>query len=231
MNEVFRSEIKYLISMTEYMQKAHELGLVLMQDPHNGAHGYKVRSLYFDTLKDRDYFEKEAGVELRRKIRLRIYDPRSPYALLEMKQKQGGNQLKRSLRLKRSDALSLIRGDYAPLLQYPEKFAAECYGLMQYRCYRPKTIVEYDRRAFIAKENRIRITFDHNLVSTESSFDLFSPTLLMNPVLDPYDVVLEVKYNGFLLSYIKQMLNGVDKSELSVSKYVLARQNAYQTHI
>ena len=53
----------------------------------------------------------------------------------------------------------------------------------------------------------------------------------MNPVLDPYDVVLEVKYNGFLLDYIKGIINSIDKSELSVSKYVLARQNAYQTHI
>jgi hypothetical protein len=53
----------------------------------------------------------------------------------------------------------------------------------------------------------------------------------MNPVLDPYDVVLEVKYNGFLISYIKDMLSAIDKSELSVSKYVLARKHAYNTHI
>jgi hypothetical protein len=44
-------------------------------------------------------------------------------------------------------------------------------------------------------------------------------------------VVLEVKFNGFLLGYIKELINSADKSELSVSKYVLARQNAYQTHI
>ena len=35
--------------------------------------------------------------------------------------------------------------------------------------------------------------------------------------------VLEVKFNGFLLSYIKDMLLPVQKSELSVSKYALAR--------
>ena len=102
---------------------------------------------------------------------------------------------------------------------------------MQTRVYRPKTIVQYNRKAFIAKENRIRLTFDHNIVSTESSFDLFSESLNMSPVLDPYEVVLEVKFNGFLLSYIRGLINNVDKSELSVSKYVLARQNAYQTHL
>ena len=91
--------------------------------------------------------------------------------------------------------------------------------------------MQYNRKAYIAIENNIRVTFDNQIVSTESSFDLFSDRLNMNPVLDPYSVVLEVKYNGFLLGYIKNLLGGIDKSELSVSKYVLARQNAYQTHI
>ena len=99
------------------------------------------------------------------------------------------------------------------------------------KCYRPKTIVEYNRKAFIAKENNIRVTFDSNLVSTESSFDLFSDCLNMNYVLDPYDVVMEVKYNGFLLEYIRSLINSTDRSETSVSKYVLARHNAYRTHI
>ena len=125
----------------------------------------------------------------------------------------------------------MIRCDYSPLLSDTSPFAAEMYAMMTCRCYRPKTIVQYNRKAFIAKENKIRITFDNRIVSTESSFALFSDRLNMNPVLDPFDVVLEVKYNGFLLSYIKQMINSIDRSELSVSKYVLARQNAYQTHL
>ena len=103
--------------------------------------------------------------------------------------------------------------------------------MMKCRCYRPKTIVQYNRKAFVAKENKIRITFDNKIAATESSFDLFSPKLNMNPVLDPYDVVLEVKFNGFLLDYIRRMINSIDRSELSVSKYVLALQNSYQTKI
>ena len=45
----------------------------------------------------------------------------------------------------------------------------------------------------------------------------------MNPVLDPFNGVLEVKYNGFLLTYLKNLVNEADRSELSVSKYCLAR--------
>ena len=36
------------------------------------------------------------------------------------------------------------------------------------------------------------------------------------------------KFNGFLLSYIKDMLAITNKSELSVSKYMLARQASYK---
>ena len=99
---------------------------------------------------------------------------------------------------------------------------------MQYKCYRPKTIVQYNRKAYIAKENKIRITFDNNIIATESSFDLFSDNLLMYPVFDKFNVVLEVKFNGFLLDYIRQFINSINKSELSVSKYALARGQSYQ---
>ena len=231
MNKVLREEKKFLINIADFRSISARLEKVMAQDPHNGVNGYIIRSLYFDTPYDTDFFEKQAGVELRRKIRLRCYDPKLDFAMLEMKQKQGARQLKRSLRVSREDAVRMTAGDYSPLLRYSEPFAAEIYGMMQARSYIPRTIVEYNRKAFIAKENRIRITFDNRIVATESCFDLFSEKLNMNPVLDPYNVVLEVKFNGFLLNYIQSMINCVDKSEMSVSKYILARHNAYQTHL
>ena len=227
MNVVIREEKKFLISIEEFRDKSHYLDMLMIQDAHNGIDGYCIRSLYFDTLYDDDFFEKLEGVETRRKIRLRIYDPKSDFAMLEMKQKQGAAQKKRSLRMSREDAEALIKGRYEVLLHYEEPFAHECYALMQARCYRPKTIVQYNRKAYIAKENKIRITFDNNIVATESCFDLFSEHLVMNPVLDKFNVVLEVKFNGFLLDYIRRMINSINKSELSVSKYALARQQSY----
>lgn len=230
-NDVLREEKKYLIGTNAFVSKSHQLEKVLLQDIHNGTNGYNIRSLYFDTVYDRDFFEKADGIELRRKVRLRIYDTMAEYAMLEMKQKQGPLQLKRSLRISRNDAQRLIACDYTPLLKYNDPFAAEIYAFMNIHCYRPVTVVEYDRKAFIAKENRIRITFDHNIRATESCFDLFSPFLNMNPVMEPYDVVLEVKYNGFLLGYIRELINSIEKSEISVSKYALARQIAYHAYI
>lgn len=156
MNSVLREEKKFLLSIDEALRLAHRLGGVMAADPHNGTHGYIVRSLYFDTVYDRDFYEKLSGAELRRKIRLRCYDPGADFAMLEIKQKQGEKQKKRSLRVARADAARIAAGDYTPLLSYPEPFAAECYAVMRTLCYAPKTVVEYNRKAFIAKENKIR---------------------------------------------------------------------------
>ena len=227
MNVVTREEKKFLISLEEFRNKSHFLDSLMIQDEHNGIDGYVIRSLYFDTPYDDDFFEKLEGVETRRKIRLRNYDPKLDFAMLEMKQKQGASQKKRSLRMTKDDAKRLIDGNYSVLLNYDEEFAHECYGLMQYKCYRPKTIVQYNRKAYIAKENKIRVTFDNNIVATESNFDIFSENLAMYPVLDKFNVVLEVKFNGFLLDYIRSFINSINKSELSVSKYVLGRQHSY----
>lgn len=230
MRNVNRKEKKFLLDLASAQTLQSQLEAVLQGDVHNGAQGYPVRSLYFDTPHDRDYAEKLFGLDPRRKVRLRTYSPDADFALLELKQKQGELQQKRSLFVSRHEARRLMEGSYGFLAERSEPFAAEMHGLMAINGYRPKTIVEYDRTAFIAKENKIRITFDRNIRATETCLDLFSEKLSLSSVFDSFNVILEVKFDGFLLSYIRTLLNGADKSELSVSKYCLARSTtmAYQ---
>ena len=168
MNEVFRQEKKFLITLEQLYKFSHNLSQVMMEDPNNKGDGYIIRSLYFDTLDDTDFQEKEDGLEIRRKIRLRNYGPETNFAMLEMKQKQGAMQKKRSLRMIKEDATDLTKGNYNVLLKYKEPLAHECYGLMNSRCYLPRAVIEYRRKAFIAKENKIRITFDHHIIGTEN---------------------------------------------------------------
>ncbi|MDC7291780.1 polyphosphate polymerase domain-containing protein [Blautia schinkii] len=223
MREVLRQEKKYLLSADQFRRLDNSFQEVLHPDDHNGTEGYCVRSLYFDSLEERDFYDKEDGLETRRKIRLRIYSPSDSFAMLEMKQKQGDNQKKRSLRLSREDAEALTQGSYSCLLRYEDSFALECYSMMQVHCYRPKSIVEYRRKAYVASENKTRITFDFDIRATESDFNIFNPQLNQYPVFYPYLAVMEVKYNGFLLSYIKEMVSMEGKSPVSVSKYCLSR--------
>lgn len=223
MNNNLRQEKKFLITVDRYVKYAHYFEQLLAQDIHNNGLGYLVRSLYFDTLQDRDYYEKLNGIEIRRKIRLRIYDTEGDVALLEVKQKQGAQQLKRSLKIAKEDAIRLTKGEYTCLLKYKEPFAAECFATMNTLGYRPKSIVQYYRKAFVARENNTRLTFDYSILATENCFDLFSEKLSLYPILDSYHVILEVKYKDFLLSYIKEIINQCDQSEISISKYCLSR--------
>ncbi|HBT19695.1 MAG TPA: molecular chaperone [Clostridiaceae bacterium] len=223
MNEVYRVEKKYLLEEVQYRKFRHFLEQVMTVDEHSKGDGYTLRSLYFDSLEDRDFHEKEDGLEVRRKIRLRTYMDRPDFGLLEMKKKQGEQQKKSSLKLSLAESKELISGAYGGLLGKSSVFAEECYGVMMMHGYKPKSVVTYERKAFVAKENKIRITFDHHIRGTESNFDIFSPNLNENYLLDPGLVVLEVKYNGFLLSYLKDWLDGLEKQELSIGKYSMSR--------
>ena len=184
-----------------------KLSCVLHGDIYNGTKPYTVRSLYFDSADENDFFEKEAGMSERKKIRLRIYNTSDNMAKLELKAKSGAMQRKQSLNLTRTAAIKMCRGDYSGLLEL----------------YRPKCMVEYDRVAFSAPENNTRITFDSGVRSNEADFRIFYDELQMYPVMAKDRGVLEIKYNRFLLSYIKDCLECVNGVETSVSKYMLAR--------
>lgn len=221
--EVLRAEYKYSVNFLEAAQLDSLLRQVLRPDIHNGSGGYLVRSLYFDTPDDADFFDKLDGCEVRRKVRLRIYSPQDTTAKLELKEKQGSLQRKRSLTLSRADAERLCAGDYAPLLENGTPFALEVYGRLRQFHYLPKCIVEYDRRAFLAEANDTRITLDSGLRASESNLDLFAARPLLYPVGEPGGVTLEVKYNNFLLSYIKDVVSLTNRTAVSQSKYCAAR--------
>lgn len=224
MGEVLRQEKKFLLTYPEFQNCSKQFDQILKPDIHNKEEtGYLIRSLYFDTIYNQDFNEKEDGLEKRKKIRLRIYDTKQNFAMLEMKQKDGSNQKKRSLKIKKEHATQLILGNYEVLLNYNDSFAIECFAVMNTQCYRPKSVVEYKRKAYVAKENNIRVTFDYDIRVTESNFNIFDEELALNPIFQDSKVVLEVKYNNFLLSYIQDVLNTTDKSEVSVSKYCFSR--------
>ncbi len=223
MLDVQRRELKYLVNTLEMTRIKNDLEKIMESDPHNGAEGYRVRSLYFDTLSDSDFEEKVDGYDKRQKIRIRVYDNQTQTIKLELKVKQLDMQRKYSLLLSKEEAESMIAGDYSFLLTRPEAIAQALYTKMVTCCYRPKCIVEYDRIAFMCDTNDIRVTFDRNLRATESNFNLLEENLVFYPICKQGETTMEVKYNGFLFSYIKQIISTLDKLQVSNSKYCRAR--------
>ena len=114
--------------------------------------------------------------------------------------------------------------DYDVLNGKDDELAKELYCLMKTKLYRPVCIVEYDRIAYAHPTNDIRITFDSNIRSNEGNFSIFDSKLQCYPVYPSQNTVMEVKYNGFLLSYIKEAINSLDCHEKAVSKYCMARK-------
>ena len=157
MLDVLRREIKYELDSCLEMRLRQQLSAVLQADPHNGAEGYLVRSLYFDTPDSLDYYEKIHGLEARKKIRLRIYGFGDAPAKLELKQKQGTLQRKQSLTLPREQAERIIAGDLS-CLAYCGDFGQYMERLMRLGAYRPSCLIEYDRIAFFCATNDTRIT-------------------------------------------------------------------------
>lgn len=219
---VMRTEKKHSITWAQQSVLLQRLSSIMKADENSDLGGYPVRSLYFDSIYDDDYFNKIDGLELRKKIRLRIYSPGQENVKLELKQKQGAVQIKKSLLITKSLAREMIQGKYLGLMNLGSGLAAEIYQMLENGVYRPKCIVNYHRAAFVEESNDIRITFDSKIETSHNCEDFFKKDLMMLPVRE--EPVLEVKYNGFLLSSIKQTIDYADTPEISVSKYIMCRQ-------
>ena len=105
---VFRNENKYLLTYGEAASLREKLSGILPLDSYSKNGPYLVRSLYLDSVEDGDFYEKMAGNEVRKKIRLRVYSPDDRKCKLEVKQKNGDLQHKVSLWITREDAIARL---------------------------------------------------------------------------------------------------------------------------
>ena len=147
--EAFRNEWKYLISTSEKEMLMLRLKPFLQPDPHAGEGGYYIRSLYFDDYWNSAYAEKEAGVLMRKKYRIRIYNNNDKFIKLERKKKFGSYIYKESAPLTREEVEKILKGDYAFLLYSPHSLCREFYIECTCNMMRPRTIVDYERIPWI----------------------------------------------------------------------------------
>lgn len=220
---VKRQEEKYLVNAMQAAELRMLLNGLLPQDSHGRGDAYFIRSLYFDTPDDRDLADKQLGVFCRQKLRLRLYDVQARQIKLELKQKEGSASCKQSCLLDRPQARQLAEGNHGFLAGRPEAAARKAYALFQSEYRRPAVLIDYERTAFTLPVADVRITLDERLRAARSG-DLFAPELPVIPMLDAGLCVLEVKYNGFLPAYLRQVLSCVTPLRLSVSKYEIARR-------
>ena len=219
-----RHEIKHQISPQEDLVLTCRLRKLFSRDSHAGPGGsYRVSSLYFDTPYDTALREKLDGVDRREKFRLRYYGTHPAFSKLEKKYKVNGLCGKCSARLTLHETQQLLAGEDAFLLERGEPLLSELYHKLRGSLLRPRTVVCYDREAFVYAPGNVRVTLDRNLRTCGDSTGFLSPSVFPLKPLDGV-TVLEVKYDAFLPDLVRLAVQTPDRRAGAFSKYALCRR-------
>jgi len=223
-NERFRYEIKYLINSSQAEILKYRLSLLMDKD-NNAIDGYYfIRSLYFDDVNNTAYYEKIDGLEEREKYRIRFYNYDHSYIILELKGKKNNLTYKRQNRITEEDYNNIINQNYDKINIEGRKVLEDFITKSKRNNLIPSIIVDYSRQPFIYPVEDVRITFDEDISSGRFDYDLFSKELLPYRVLEPNEIILEVKFNTFLPKTIRKVLDTVPKTRIAVSKFALCKE-------
>ena len=222
-----RHELKFFVSPQQHYVLSHVLDRVLGRDPNGDDNNeYAIRSLYFDTVFNSALFDKLNGVQNRDKYRIRIYNFSDKVIKLECKTKVGSLISKRSISIPRLLCEQLMAGDPTGLETTRSGLLNDVYREMTINLLRPVVLVDYVREAYLHPAEEVRITFDKQLRTGLWSKELFDPWVPTIPPFDENVMILEVKYNQMLPSYIRDILStycqGAQPS--AISKYTWCRR-------
>ena len=222
-----RHELKYFINERQYFVLSGILDAVLSRDPNGDEYNeYHIRSLYFDTEFNSALFDKLDGVQNRDKYRIRIYNFSDKVIKLECKTKVGSLISKRSISIPRLLCEQLMAGDPSGLETTQSGLMNDMFREMTVNLLRPVVLVDYVREAYLHLAEEVRITFDKQLRSGMYSKDLFNPYVPTVPPLDNNEIILEVKYNHGLPTYIRDILGTYCQGACpsAISKYTWCRR-------
>lgn len=229
-SERFRHEWKYLINTAEKELIDLRLKECMKLDPHAGDNGYLIRSLYFDDYWNSAMEEKEAGVLMRKKYRIRIYNYSDQSIKLERKKKFGSYIYKESAPLTRQQVEWILDGRYDFLLQSPHALCREFYIECVSHVMRPRVIVDYEREPWILDAGTVRLTMDMNVRAAIGSYDIFDSSLPTLNVLEPGKLVMEVKYTELLPQIVRNLVPPDASEFTAVSKFVLCCEKTRYLH-
>ena len=230
---IYRTEKKFLLPDLQLHRLESKVRLLCTPDSHGDAEGrYEVRSLYFDSLDDLCYYECKAGVDNRKKYRIRTYNCSKDIINLECKAGLHGKKHKDVLRISGGGFESILSGGgIAPegciITGIPG--TEENTGLLSEfdfklkQGYQPKTVVAYTRTAYIYPAGNVRITIDRDIRALpESAF--FDASAGGMRVLAPGREVLEIKYDEVLPQAILDLFAAESNlRHCAFSKYAVCR--------
>lgn len=224
--KAFRHELKYQITMADYLAIRQRLRPVMKPDDHAKEDGrYTIRSIYFDNSDDKALREKINGIQKREKFRIRYYNDDLTFLALEKKIKWNNLCQKTTARLTKEEVRSLLGKEKSWMMTHPSELVRELYCKMGSQRLEPKVLVSYLREPYVYAPGNVRVTFDSHVRST-----LFHRTFLEEEISDidvfdhPGTMILEVKYDAFLPDIIQAVLQTESICRQAYSKYEACRR-------
>ena len=219
---LYRHEWKHALNTGDLLVLRTRLRAVMESDAHAVDGKYRIRSLYFDTPEDKALREKLDGVNRREKFRIRLYNGDPSVIHLEKKCKYGGLGTKISADLSAEEAQRIVRDELDWMLDSGRPLVQELYCKMRSQGLRPRTIVDYTREPFVFRPGNVRVTLDYDIRTGLACTDFLNPDAVTVPAGDA-PILLEVKWDGFLPSVIRDAVSVPDRRVGSFSKYAQCR--------
>ena len=141
--------------------------------------------------------------------------------MLECKIKRDGVGRKPQERLTLEETQAILRGDIDWMVKSGRPLLAALYADMKTRRLRPKAVVRYKRIPFVYKPGNVRVTIDWD-IRTGPPRDFLNPAGTTLPVEDDV-ILLEVKWDEYLPSVIRQAAALKSKMPSAFSKYAACR--------
>ena len=218
----FRHEWKHEIGYADLLALRSRLAAVMDRDVHSRHGRYQIRSLYFDNLADKALREKIDGVNRREKFRVRYYNGDTSFILLEKKCKVNGLCGKLQAELTPEEVRAIAGGDSTPLTDSAAPLVRELAFKMDTQGLRPRTIVDYTREPFVCGPGNVRVTLDYDIRTGMTGTDFLDPDCVTIPAGDA-PAILEVKWDAFLPSVIRDIVQVPGTRTSAFSKYAACR--------
>ena len=219
----FRHELKTQISPLDREVLLRRLHTFARCDPHTADGFYTIRSLYFDTPRDKALREKLDGVDRREKFRLRCYNADFTRISLEKKCKIRGLSRKTSCLLTQEECQRLLSGDTRWMSRDEQQLVRELALKCTLQGLKPKTLVDYRREPYVYAPGNVRITIDSQIRTGLYDTDFFQPAA---PFLagEENPMILEVKYDAFLPDLVDWAVRPIFRAQSAFSKYAHCRR-------
>lgn len=218
----FRHEWKHEINYSDMIILRQRLKAVMKPDENAVDGKYFIRSLYFDNISDKALREKIDGVNCREKFRIRYYNNDTSLIHLEKKSKINGLGNKQSANLSAEEAQKIVDGDLDWMIDCDRPLVQELYSKMKSQGLCPKTIVDYTREPFVFSAGNVRVTLDYDIRTGLYCTDFLNPDCITIPAGNA-PIILEVKWDEFLPSVIRDIVQLESRRTAAFSKYAVCR--------